>query len=293
LEDWLNLKVPAGLTGNALSLDLSTFPGFTKEFVRAEWRLGDPVELWIMKPVGVKNPPVILYLYSFPTTNDRYAHNEFCQFLTENGFAAVGFVSALTGPRYAARPMKEWFISNLQESLAVSVHDVQFILNYLSERGDMDMTRVGMFGDGSGASIALMAAAVDPRIKALDLLDPWGDWPEWLAKSALVPEDERPAYIKPEFLKNIENLEPVKWFPELKDRQVRLQLIDGLKVTPKVVQDREEAAAPKNVQVVHYSSNKDFLMKVAATGKGFDWLKERLNSLPALPKEVGAKNTAP
>jgi acetyl esterase/lipase len=293
LEDWINLKVPPGLTGNALSLDLSTFPGFTKEFVRAEWRLGDPVELWIMKPVGVKNPPVILYLYSFPTNNDRYAHNEFGQFLTQNGFAAVGFVSALTGPRYVARPQKEWFISNLQESLAVTVHDVQFVLNYLSQRGDMDMTRVGMFGDGSGASIALMAAAVDPRIKVLDLLDPWGDWPEWLAKSALVPEDERPAYVKPDFLRTVENLDPVKWFPELKDRRVRLQLIEGLKVTPKVVQDRIEAAAPRNVELVHYNSNQDFLLKVSATGKGFDWLKEQLSSLPAPSNQVGAKNPAP
>jgi len=99
MEDWVNLTVPPGLTGNATSLDVSSFPGFTKEMVRAEWRLGDPLELWIMKPVGVKNPPVILYLYSFPTNNYRYAHNDFCQFLTQNGFAAVGFVSALTGPR--------------------------------------------------------------------------------------------------------------------------------------------------------------------------------------------------
>jgi len=45
-------------------------------------------------------------------------------------------------------------------------------------RGDIDMDHVGMWADGSGAAIAILAASVDPRIKALDLLDPWGDWPK-------------------------------------------------------------------------------------------------------------------
>jgi hypothetical protein len=39
-----------------------------------------------------------------------------------------GFVSALTGHRYHDRPMKEWFLSELQECLAVA-HDVQLVLN--------------------------------------------------------------------------------------------------------------------------------------------------------------------
>ena len=62
---------------------------------------------------------------------------------------------ALTGQRYHDRPMKEWFVSELRESLATSAHDVQMVLNYLASRGDVDMNRVGMFGDGSGASIAI------------------------------------------------------------------------------------------------------------------------------------------
>src|SRR5262249_42588244 len=151
---------------------------------------------------------------------------EFCRALTQNGFAAVGFVSALTGPRYQNRPQKKWFISELEESLGSSVHDVQMILNYLASRGDLDTDRVGMWGDGSGASIALMAAAVDSRIKALDLLDPWGDWPDWLAKSTLIPEDERADYLKPEFLNKLAGLDPVKWLPQLKTENVRLQYIE-------------------------------------------------------------------
>jgi hypothetical protein len=53
-------------------------------------------------------------------------------------------VSALNGHRYTYRPMKQWFVSELQEALGSSVHDVQMILNYLSTRDDLDMSRVGM-----------------------------------------------------------------------------------------------------------------------------------------------------
>ena len=106
--------------------------------------------------------------------------------------------------------MKQWFLSELQESLATSAHDVQMVLNYLASRDDLDMDRVGMFAQGSGASIAILASAVDPRIKVLEALDPWGDWPTWMARSPFVPEQERADYLKPEFQKKIDTLEPLE-----------------------------------------------------------------------------------
>jgi hypothetical protein len=75
-----------------------------------------------------------------------------------------------------------------------------------------------MFGQGSGGTIAILSASVDPRIKALDVLDPWGDWPDWLAKSPQVPDAERAAYLKPEFLAKVAPLDPVVWLPKLTDR---------------------------------------------------------------------------
>jgi len=112
---------------------------------------------------------------------------KFQKALTKDGFAAVGFVSALTGHRYHDRPWREWFLSELQENLAKTAHDVQMVLDYLESRSDLDMSRVGMFGQGSGASIAILASAADPRIKVLDVLDPWGDWPTWITTSPLYP----------------------------------------------------------------------------------------------------------
>jgi cephalosporin-C deacetylase-like acetyl esterase len=95
------------------------------------------------------------------------------------------------------------------------------VLNYLVRRGDVDINRVGMFGVGSGATIAVMAAAVDSRIKAIDLLNLWGDWPVWMAKSEVVPENERPGFSKPEFLKKIAGFDPIFLLPQLKTPRIR------------------------------------------------------------------------
>ena len=244
-------------------------PTFTRDLVRVQWRPADPIDLYIIKPKAVKKPPVILYLYSYPFETDRFLKNDFAAFLAKNGFAAVGFASALTSTRYRGRPMKEWFVSELQESLATSAHDVQMILNYLATRGDLDMDHVGMFGDGSGATIAILAAAVDPRIKTLDLLNPWGDWPDWLAKSALIPAKERPDYLRPEFLEKVAPLDPVHWLPDLKTQKVRLQEVKTVAVTPIEAKQKIEAAAPANAKIVRYDTIAQFSNAVA-DGSGFE-----------------------
>jgi len=277
-EDWDTLQVPAHASfGHPFPPMKGELADFTREFVQLDYRPSDLVELYIMKPRGVEKPPVILYLYTYPSQTDRFRDDTFGKIATENGFAAVGFVSALTGYRFHDRPQRTWFISQLQESLGDSVHDVQIILNYLESRGDLDMSRVGMYGTGSGASIAIMAASVDPRIKALELFDPWGDWPQWLAGSKLVPADERKDYLKPEFLKTVENLEPVKWLPELKTQKVRLDFMNVDPITPPAARELMQMVAPKNADIVTYQSPEDFLQKVALKGTTFNWLKEQLD----------------
>jgi hypothetical protein len=281
-ENWSKPELSPGMKSEIVPLGKSDGEGFTRQLISVQWRELDPIDVWVLKPSGVKNPPVILYMYSYPANNNaRYKNDQFCQFLTKNGFAAVGFVPAITGQRVHDRPMKDTFVNQLQEGLGTTTHDVQLILNYLAKRGDLDMTRVGIWGDGSGASVAIMAAAVDPRIKVLDLLDPWGDWPEWLAKSSLVSAKERADLLKPESLMRVENLDPVNYLPKLKTQQVRLQYIkNGLTVTPDAVKEKMKAAAPSNVNIVHYDSTQAFITNVAAKGTGFDWIKEKLGPAP-------------
>jgi cephalosporin-C deacetylase-like acetyl esterase len=101
-----------------------------------------------------------------------------------------------------------------------------------------------MFGQGSGGAVAILAAAADPRISVLDLMDPWGDWPDWLRYSAQVPEEERESYLKPEFLERVSGLDPVDYLPRLKGKAVRIEQVLADPVTPAAARDKIAAAAP-------------------------------------------------
>jgi hypothetical protein len=268
-----DLKIQEAIVG-----EHDDYPSFSRDMIRLTWRTGDPIDLFLILPKGQTKPPVILYLYSYPSDTDRFMNDDFCKFLAQGGFAAAGFVSALTGERYHDRPMKEWFVSELPEALGNSVSDVQMLLNYLATRGDVDVTRAGMFGEGSGAAIGILAAAVDPRIKVLDVVDPWGDWPDWLAKSTLVPEDERAAYMTPEFLKKAAPLDPVRWFGQVKI-PVRLRYLSDPAVTPQIARERVVSAAPEQARIIPL---KDAVAQYKATKlKFFDWIKDQLRPAPA------------
>lgn len=260
-------------------------PGYTVELVELQWRWGDPIELYVLKPTGVKKPPVILYLYGYPSDTDGFKSETWQKAVTKDGFAAVGFVSALTGQRYHDRPMKEWFVSELQECLATSAHDVQLILNYLATRGDLDMDRVGMFAHGSGASIAILASAVDPRIKVLDTIDPWGDWPVWMATSPFVPEDERAQYVKPEFLKRVEDLEPLEWLPKIQAKHFRLQDATFEAITPTTAKQKLLAAVPASGTVTIYKTPDEFNAIVRGHHE-LEWIEGQLTALPNPPATV-------
>jgi hypothetical protein len=281
IEDWSSLSLANSelYPQRPLLGEKDDLAKFTRDLIRVQWRKGDPIDLYVIRPKEVAKPPVILYLYSYPSETDRFRNDAYCARLTQDGFAAIGFVSALTGHRYRNRPMKQWFVSELPEALGSSVHDVQMILNYLSTRDDLDMDKIGMFGEGSGASIAILAAGVDPRIKAIDLLDPWGDWPDWMAKSEIIPEEERPNYLKAEFLQKAAVLDPVQWLPQLKSQQIRIQHVMDDSVTPKEAKERIESAAPRGAQVVRYENTREFFGAVSG-GRIFAWTKEQLRPAP-------------
>jgi len=264
-----------------VSGQVDTLPEFTRELLRVQWRAGDPIDLYIVRPAGVRKPPVIVYLYGYPAEAVRFLNNSFCKTLTMNGYAAVGFSSMLTGQRYHDVPMKEWFLSDLQHSLVGTTHDVQMVLNYLASRGDFDMKRVGMFGEGSGGTIVLLAASADPRINAIDVLNPWGDWPPWMATSRLVPDSERSGFLTPEFLKSVAPLDPVTVLPKLTHLPLRLQqnLWDGTK-TPFAARQHMAAALPPNAQLAQYKDEKEYIEKVGSNGKMLDWMYDHLSSAP-------------
>lgn len=258
---------------------VNDYPGYTVELSQVQWRFGDPLDLYVIKPKGIKKPPVILYLYSYPTDTDDFKSEAWQRAVTKEGFAAVGFVTALTGHRYHDRPMREWFVSELQESLAVSAHDVQMVLNHLATRDDLDMNRVGMFAEGSGATVGILASAVDPRIKVLDVVAPWGDWPTWFADSPFVPKEERADYVKPEFLKKAAAVDPVDWLPKVQAKKFRFQDATFETTTPKAAKEKMRAAVPASATIAIYNSQEE-LNATRNHNKVMEWLWSELRVTP-------------
>jgi hypothetical protein len=280
-EDWTKLPVDRSVLKvmlNGAPLGKTDRPTFSREEIRLMWRHPDPIDMYVIVPHGVKNPRVVLYLYSYPTEIDKFMDDGWCERATSKGVAAVGFLSALTGERFRGRPMKEWFIPELQESLGSSVHDVQLIIDYLASRGDLSVDQVGMWGQGSGASIAILAAAADPRIRAIDLLNPWGDWPDWLKTSPAVPDEQRAELLTPEFLRGVSMLDPVTYLPQLSDRALRVQQIMDDPVTPPPARDKIAAAVPHD-RLVQYKDMPAHREAWKVTGLS-GWLAAQLQATP-------------
>ncbi|HWW16006.1 MAG TPA: alpha/beta hydrolase [Candidatus Dormibacteraeota bacterium] len=276
-EDWSSLEIGASKLQPETPLvgEVDEQSEFTRLLVQVKWRPGDPIDLWIILPKGTKKPPAVLYLYNADQNLSRFRDDRWCGRATSGGVAAVGFVAALSGARFHDRPLKQWFVSELQESIGSTVHDVKFILDYLAQRGEVDMNRIGMFGEGSGGTIAILAAAAEPRIKAVDALDPWGDWPDFLARSPVVLADpNHDDYLKPEFLRKVVPLDPVKWLPQLKV-PVRIQQVRQNDSTPIESKNSIQAAAPKQAEMKRFEAASDL---AAREGHGilFRWIKDRL-----------------
>jgi hypothetical protein len=288
-EDWSSLQIGTSNLRPERPLlgQVDDEEKFTRTLVQMKWRPGDPIDLWIVIPKGVKNPPAVLYLYNMTEDTDRFRDNSWCERATSGGLAAVGFVSALSGPRFHDRPLKQWFVSELQESLGSTVHDVKFILDYLAYRGDIDMNRIGMFGTGSGGTIAILTAAGDPRIKVVDALDPWGDWSHFLAESPIVRDDpDRANYVTSDFLKKVAPLDPVKWLPELKI-PIRIQQVHDNDATPIDCKDRIRAAAPKQAEIVRFAAMNDLALREGG-GRLFQWVKNGLQPPTGKPGQTTA-----
>lgn len=271
--------LPGGTAGTAT---------FIREFYQMQWRRGDPIDTYVVRPKGVSKPPVIIYLYGYPSGSERFRNDAFCELITRKGIAAVGFAPALTGERFHSVPMRNWFVSDLHDSVVKTVHDIQMIVNYIASRKDLDGTRIGIFGQGAGATIAGLAAAQDPRIQAIDLLDPWGDWPVWMAQSKIIPDNERADLIKTLNFDQLAPLDPVNWLPALNSRPLKLDDALYENNTPAAAKSRIEASLPASAQLVRYPTRSDFEKNAIAEGKLIAWLQERLLTVAPKPAKGAA-----
>ncbi len=94
-------------------------------------------------------------------------------------------------------------------------------------------------------------------------------------------------FVKPEFLKGVANLDPVKWLPQLKV-PIRIQQVRQNETTPIECKDNIKAAAPKQAEVLRFEAGSD-LGKREGHGILFQWMKNRLQELD----KPGSKQAGP
>jgi hypothetical protein len=295
-EDWTTIELAkSGLPLDAVGgvpLSKVDVQGCTRELLRMQWRTLDPIDLYLTRPKGSTKIPVVLFLYNYTFDTDVFREDRWCDVATKNRFAVAGFPTALSWPRlHTPRPLKQWFVSELQEALATSTHDVQMMLNYLESRGDLDTKHVGVFGMGSGGAVAILAAAADSRIDVVDLMDPWGDWPDWLKESKQIPENERSTYLKPEFLQKVAGLDPVTYLSQLKGKTLRIQQVSSDPVTPVTARDKMANAVPRADMVTRYS-DRAAEAKALGTDGIVGWLGKQLNHQGSGGDEPSAERSA-
>src|SRR5215813_12271263 len=61
-----SLKTSHLMPAQPLIMIDDSHPDYTVDLVQLQWRWGDPLDVYLIKPVNVKNPPVILNLYGYP-----------------------------------------------------------------------------------------------------------------------------------------------------------------------------------------------------------------------------------
>ena len=118
-----------------------------------------------------------------------------------------------------------------------------------------------------------------------------GDWSDWLAKSTFVPEEDRARYLKPNFLKLLEPLEPVRFLPELKSRRLRIQFVDEYG-EPKEAVRKIELASPSAATLRHYSTALE-LRNVTADGGLFKWITSELMPAQETVQKIDTESKKP
>jgi len=292
-EDWSNLSANRTQFSSPHALDggTQTQSGFTRQLLQVQWRQGDPIDLYIIRPANSIKPPVVLFLYSWPTDTDTFRSDAWCRNVTQHGFAAIGFVSALTGQRYHDRPWRETFVSELPETLGKTVHDIQLLLDYLQTRSDLDTTRAGIFGQGSGGTIALLAATVEPRLKAIDVIDPWGDWPDWFDSSPVIPDSERAHFTSQAYLSSVAPYDPIHVLSQLSGRPVRLEETALNPSTPIAAKAQLKNALPPTASYIAYANEADYRARAMEDGKILEWMQTHLIPLQVSGKPVATAKT--
>jgi hypothetical protein len=109
-----------------------------------------------------------------------------------------------------------------------------------------------------------------------------------MARSIVVPENERAEYVRPEFLRRVATLNPLEWVPKIQAPKFRL--LDALfdLDTPRPSKKKLWAAVPDRTAGRVYATPDQ--LKIAMQKENvLEWIQHELR---ALPETVGASTAS-
>lgn len=132
--------------------------------------MGDGVRLhanlFRPKQEGISKVPTIIFANSWAVEEHEYIFQ--ARLLAEAGFQVLS---------YSARG---WGCSGGQVNVVgpQDMQDLKHIIDWLERHTSIDTTNIGMAGISYGGGLALMAAAMEPRIKTVAAMSAWGSLEE-------------------------------------------------------------------------------------------------------------------
>lgn len=116
---------------------------------------GHALRGWLVRVPKSRSRGTVLYLHG--VGDCRTAGVPLAQLLFKNGFNVLLYDSRAHGESGGAFCTYGYY----------EKHDVSTAISYLEGRKDIRVGRVGVFGTSMGAAVAIQAAAIDPRVKAV------------------------------------------------------------------------------------------------------------------------------
>jgi predicted acyl esterase len=140
--------------------------GFTTSYRSIPGVSGTPIRAFVIEPTGRGNGPFPLLVLpsSWGINNIEYV-GAAAKFAYESGYVVVSYTS------------RGFYDSGGEIDVAGSdtVGDVSKVIDWAVDNARGDVGKVGVAGISYGAGQSLLAAAVDPRIKAVAALSTWTD----------------------------------------------------------------------------------------------------------------------
>jgi dienelactone hydrolase len=174
----------------------------------------DHVEAWLVRPAtGGSHAGLVMWHWLDSEAPDGNRS----EFLEEaRALARRGVVCILPQGRFPWTQAPTGSVADRQE-VEGEVARLGRLVDLLAAREDVEPTRLGAVGHDFGGMLASIAAARDPRIRALALIAPTPRWGDWLLPFWPIEED------RIDYLRAMRDLDPVEQMASLAPRPVLLQ----------------------------------------------------------------------